>query len=147
MKLNIQSISAKLIFIFIMFPFAVFSNQEINFSNEKTINDLISEKTWDCNMIDAYGESVGIYKFNTAKGNKVEGSIKVPHIPACNSSVLKGTLKKNIMKYRAPNGTPCREVNGVLKFSINDAGTIEAIGTYAIGGTHKRGSNVCTMQK
>lgn len=145
MKLNLKIIPT--IFIFTMLPFAVFSNQEIDFSDKKTIEDLISGKTWNCNMIDAYGESVGIYTFNTTKGSKVKGSIKVSHIPACDSSMLKAKLKKNVMKYRAPNGTPCREVNGILKFSINDVGMVEAIGTYAIGGTHKRGSNTCNIKK
>ena len=97
-------------------------------------------------MVDAYGEGIGVYQFNSVNLNKVKGSVKVPRLPVCDSNSLKGKLKKNRLKYRAPNGTPCREVNGFLEFNYNDADDVEATGSYGIGGTHKRGSYVCSMQ-
>ena len=132
---------------FLLCPLTALSNEKINFSDPNTVEQLISGKTWDCKMIDAYGESTGELTFKTVKGNKVKGSIKVPHLPVCDSDRLKGKLKKNKLKYMAPNGTPCREVNGYLDFFTTDAGDIEATGTYGVGGTHKRGSYVCHLRQ
>lgn len=130
-----------------VYPIAVFSNQEIDFSNESTVAELIAGKTWRCKMVDAYGESTGEYAFKSVKGNKVKGTLRVPHIPVCDSDVLKGKLKNNRLKYRAPNGTACREVNGMLEFGYNHKGELEAMGSYSIGGTHKRGTYVCSIMK
>ena len=130
-----------------VYPIAVFSNQEIDFSNETTVAELIAGKTWRCKMVDAYGESTGEYTFKSVNGNKVKGTLKVPHIPVCDSDVLKGKLKKNRLKYRAPNGTACREVNGMFEFEYNQTGEIEATGSYSIGGTHKRGTYVCRIME
>ncbi len=127
-------------------PAIVFSSTPIDFSNTSTVNELILNKTWACEMVDNYGESVGVWKFRSVKGNKVKGSVEVPHLPICNSDTLKGKLKKNILKYNAPINNSCRGVNGTLMFDYDENNQVKAIGKYKIGGTHKGGSYVCEMQ-
>lgn len=129
----------------LLLPVWVFASQPIDFSDAKTVEELILNKSWACEMIDNYGESVGAWKFNSVSRNKVKGSVEVPHLPICNSDILKGKLKKNILKYNAPNGTPCREVKGVLKFEYDENNEAKATGTYKIGGTHKGGSYICKL--
>jgi len=146
MKKEVQRVANTLLLIILVCPTTLLSKQEVNFSDAATVEKLITGKSWNCKMVDAYGESIAIYKFNEVNRNKVKGSVKVPHLPVCDSDVLKGKLKKNRLKYMAPNGTPCREVNGFFVFSYNDSGKVEATGSYGIGGTHKRGSYVCSMQ-
>ncbi len=127
-------------------PIGAHSSTPIDFSDINTVNELILNKIWSCKMVDNYGESVGVWKFKSVKGNKVRGSIEVPHLPICNTDTLKGKLKKNILKYNASINNSCREVNGVLKFDYDDNNQVKATGKYKIGGTHKGGSYVCELQ-
>ena len=130
----------------IYIPSNVSSSSPIDFSDSNTVNTLILNKTWACKMVDNYGESVGVWKFKSVKGNKVKGSIEVPHLPICNTDTLKGKLKKNILKYNASINNSCREVNGVLAFTYDENNQAKATGKYKIGGTHKGGSYVCELE-
>lgn len=147
MKNFLHYLIQSIIFAVLLLPIIALSQDEINFSDSDTVAELIAGKTWRCKMVDAYGESTGEYTFKSVNGNKVKGTLKVPHIPVCDSDVLKGKLKKNRLKYRAPNGTACREVNGMFEFDYNQTGEIEATGSYSIGGTHKRGTYVCRIME
>jgi len=146
MKKYLRNLARTIVIIFFFYSYMAYAQDEVDFSDPETVEQLITGKTWHCKMVDAYGESTGIYTFKSVSGKKVKGSVRVPHLPVCDSDILKGKLKKNKLKYMAPNGTPCREVNGNFEFNITESGEVEAKGTYGIGGTHKRGSYVCSMQ-
>ena len=147
MKKCLPYLAQPLMMFALVYPFITQAQEKSDFSDSETVEKLISGKTWHCKMVDAYGESTGIYTFKSVNGKKVKGSVKVPHLPVCDSDALKGKLKKNKMKYMAPNLTPCREVNGNFEFNVTESGEVEAIGTYGIGGTHKRGSYKCSLAK
>ena len=129
--------------IFAIFASTSLANQKIDFSNEETAKEILLGKTWTCQMIDTHGEGPGMWTFSSVQGNKVKGNIVIPQYKTCNSDMLKGKLKKDVLTYHANSMAQCVSVDGMLKFFRDDNGLVKAKGTYVYGGQRVVGIYTC----
>ncbi len=118
------------------------ANQKIDFSNEEEAKKILLDKSWTCLMVDNHGKGPGIWTFTSVEGSIVTGNIVIPQYKTCNSDVLKGKLKGNILKYKASTMAQCIAVNGILKFYREDD-VLKADGTYVYGGQRVAGTYTC----
>ena len=131
-----------LVIVLIMLTSMSIANQNIDFSNEAEAKKILLGNSWACLMVDTHGKGPGIWTFTSVEGNTVKGNIVIPQYKTCNSDVLKGKLKGNILKYRASAMAQCISVNGILKF-YQDNNVLKAEGTYIYGGQRVAGSYTC----
>ena len=124
----------------------LYANQNIDLTNSETNKSILVGKTWICHMDDAHGKTPSYWTFHEAKGNKITGKLVIPQYKMCSSDKFKATLKENTLKYYAPaNNKFCVAVNGVIRFSYDEDGTIVGDGHYTYGGLREVGEYKCEL--
>ena len=137
-----MSIRTILVIILVALMSVSVASQKIDLNNEVEAKKILLGKSWTCLMVDTHGKGPGIWTFTSVEGDTVKGNIVIPQYKTCNSDVLKGKLKGNILKYRAAAMAQCISVNGILKFFHEDD-VLKAEGTYIYGGQRVAGRYTC----
>ncbi len=122
-----------LYFILILYSLftAISFADEIDFSDEKTVNKLLLNKKLHCQMDEQNYQGPEIIKVTKIHGNKFTGFSDF----WCwgKGTIYSGKLKKNSLKWSQQEHSGCYCRTGTLKFFKGNDGNLKAEGKYGVG--------------